>query len=77
MDNVSRIKERIKASGFNVGIVDKELNNLSEKQLKKVLKVIELKLLDTIKFKDNFCEIEYPDDNNELDVTLKDNGYYY
>ena len=77
MDNVTRIKERIKASGFNVGIVDKDLNNLSERQLKKVLKVIELKLLDTIKFKDTFCEIEYPDNNNELDVTLKDNGYYY
>ena len=74
--NTDKVKQAIIEAGFNIGCVDNDLNDLTPRQLNRVLKAIERKELTTINFTNTMCEIEYPDHNNELDVTVKPKEYY-
>ena len=76
MTNVDKVKQAITTAGFNIGCVDPKLNDLTPRQLNRVLKCIATEHIGTVNFTDTMCEIEYPDDNNELDVTINPKDAY-
>ena len=76
MDKVTTIKNQITESGYNVGCVSEELNTVNDKTLKAILYDIKNHYLNTHRYRDSIIEIEYPDINNELDITMSHRNKY-
>ena len=76
MDKVAIIEQQIKESGYNIGCISKELNTINEKTLRAILYDIKNHYLNTHYFKGSIIEIEYPEINNELDITMSHRNKY-
>ena len=73
---MNKLVKAIKDFGCNVGIINKEFYELSEREQNKIIKNVRNAPCRIELSNNKICDIEFPWVNNELDVTIVDKNYY-